>query len=55
MLAAAIGISRVYVGAHWPSDVIAGALLGVIAAWFTLGGRGPRRAPPASAAPAAGG
>ena len=38
-LAAAIGMSRVYVGAHWPSDVVAGALVGIAVAWFTLGGR----------------
>ena len=42
-LAIAIGVSRVYVGAHWPSDVLGGLLIGIAAAWFALGGRSARR------------
>jgi undecaprenyl-diphosphatase len=33
------GLSRIYVGAHWPSDVLAGGLMGAACAWFVLGGR----------------
>jgi membrane-associated phospholipid phosphatase len=51
VLAAAIAFSRVYVGVHWPLDVLGGAALGVLVATALLtlvrGRRQLRPAPPA--------
>lgn len=40
-LATLMAYSRVYVGVHYPSDLLAGALLGLACAWLVLGGRHP--------------
>lgn len=29
-----ISISRVFVGIHWPSDILAGAIVGIFSGWF---------------------
>ena len=42
-LAAIVALSRIYIGVHWPTDVVAGALLGVATAWFVLGGKSVRQ------------
>jgi acid phosphatase family membrane protein YuiD len=34
--AALVGLSRIAVGAHWPLDVLGGAVVGVICAWASL-------------------
>ena len=38
-LAVIVAISRIYIGVHWPSDVLGGAIVGAAVAWFVLGGR----------------
>ena len=36
LVAAAVGISRTYLGHHYPSDVLAGALIGVLCAYLSV-------------------
>lgn len=43
-LGAVVAVSRIYVGVHWPTDVLAGAIVGFASAWFVLGGRVTRMA-----------
>ena len=31
-----ISISRVFVGIHWPSDILAGAIVGIFAGWLVF-------------------
>jgi len=42
-VAAAVGVSRMVVGVHWPADVLAGAALGWVAAWLGLRWAGSAR------------
>ena len=50
LFAAAIAYSRVYVGVHYPFDVVGGALVGISVAialrWLAQGPRRSRRSPP---------
>jgi undecaprenyl-diphosphatase len=48
-LAALIAISRVYLGVHYPSDVLAGAALGAALGWGIARVLPPRSPPPAPA------
>jgi undecaprenyl-diphosphatase len=37
LLAALVALGRIFVGVHYPSDVVAGAVVGCLAAWLTRG------------------
>ena len=43
LLAIAIGYARVYVGVHYPFDILGGALIGLLAAWIAWLARGVLR------------
>jgi undecaprenyl-diphosphatase len=40
-LAALVSVSRIYLGVHWPTDVVGGVALGLVCSWFVLGGKRP--------------
>lgn len=46
LLAVLIAYSRVYLGVHFPADVLAGGILGTLCGLFVLGGRRRRKTDP---------
>jgi len=52
VIACLVAVSRVYLGVHYPTDVLGGAAVGWVAGWFALGNTAWRV--DSAAAPAAG-
>lgn len=34
VFAAVMGVARIYAGVHWPLDIVVGAAIGIVSAWF---------------------
>ena len=43
VLAILVSVSRIYVGVHYPLDVIGGAILGIVSAWIAHRAIAPRQ------------